>query len=57
MESPMTSQALRHHETTITRHLNNAKEFRETIETFFEKILPDIGHALNDRINDNFQKL
>lgn len=39
------------------RFFKNAKDFKETISHFFEKILPDIGPALDSRINDNFQLL
>jgi transposase len=39
------------------KFFSSAKEFREKISEFFEKTLPAIGHTLNSRINDNFQKL
>ena len=35
----------------------SAKEFRSGVSNFFEKTLPEIGDFLNERINDNFQKL
>jgi hypothetical protein len=34
-----------------------AKDFKEAINRFFDDILPDIGHELDDRINDNFERL
>ena len=34
---------------------HNAKDFRESINHFFDDILPKIGSALGKRINDNFQ--
>jgi len=37
------------------RCFHSAKEFRQKIDEFFEKILPDIGDSLDTRINDNFQ--
>jgi transposase len=37
------------------KFFNNAKEFRQQINLFFEQILPEIGHSLDTRINDNFQ--
>jgi transposase len=33
----------------------SAKEFRDAITEFFEKILPEISYTLRNRINDNFQ--
>ena len=39
------------------RFFSSAKEFREKISRFFKKILPKIGDALHERINDSFQKL
>jgi transposase len=36
---------------------HSAKEFKTKIFNFFKKTLPEIGDALNTRINDNFQKL
>jgi len=33
------------------------KIFKEAINRFFDVILPDIGHQLDDRINDNFELL
>lgn len=35
----------------------SAKLFRERIDEFFEKTLPDISGSLDSRINDNFQRL
>ena len=35
----------------------SSKDFREAINRFFDKILPNIGATLNSRINDNFQLL
>jgi hypothetical protein len=35
----------------------SSKDFKEAINRFFEVILPDIGHELNARINDNFELL
>ena len=39
------------------RFFKGAKDFKEAINLFFDNILPDIGNALNGRINDNFQIL
>ena len=39
------------------KFFSSAKEFRTKISKFFEETLPQIGNALNERINDNFQKL
>ena len=39
------------------RFFKGAKDFKETINGFFDKILPSIRNNLNDRINDNFQSL
>ena len=39
------------------RYFASAKEFQQTIDEFFTIILPNIGHTLNSRINDNFQVL
>ena len=36
---------------------SSAKIFRERIDDFFEKTLPDIADSLDSRINDNFQRL
>ena len=36
---------------------SSAKIFRERIDDFFEKTLPDIADTLDSRINDNFQRL
>jgi transposase len=38
------------------RYFADAKSFRSAINLFFDEILPNIGHALNCRINDNFQR-
>jgi hypothetical protein len=35
----------------------SAKDFRQGINLFFQYILPQIGHSLSSRINDNFEKL
>ncbi|MBF0218340.1 MAG: IS630 family transposase [Gammaproteobacteria bacterium] len=37
------------------RCFHSAMEFREAINHFFDKILPDMGDSLNTRITDNFQ--
>ena len=34
---------------------HSAKEFRQKINEFFDKTLPEIGKSLDTRINDNFQ--
>jgi len=39
------------------QYFSTAKEFRDKIDEFFQKTLPDIGHTLTGRINDNFQIL
>jgi transposase len=39
------------------RFFKGAKDFKETINHFFDDILPSIGNDLNGRINDNFQLL
>ena len=39
------------------KFFHSAKEFRLRISHFFEETLPKIGHSLNERMNDNFQKL
>ena len=39
------------------RFFKSSKDFKEAINQFFEDILPNIGHELNDRINDNFELL
>ena len=36
---------------------SSAKVFRERIDDFFQRILPDIADELDSRINDNFQRL
>jgi len=38
------------------RYFATAKEFRRSIDYFFDVTLPGIGANLNDRINDNFQR-
>ena len=38
------------------RYFATAKEFRRSIDNFFDVTLPNIGASLNGRINDNFQK-
>ena len=35
----------------------SSKDFKENINKFFDKILPNIGDGLDQRINDNFQTL
>ena len=37
------------------KYFATAKEFRQSIEEFFDDTLHQIGHALTSRINDNFQ--
>ncbi len=39
------------------RFFKGAKDFKDAINGFFNKKLPDIGKDLNGRINDNFQML
>lgn len=39
------------------KFFKSAKDFKENINKFFDKILPDIGASLDQRINDNFQEL
>ena len=39
------------------QYFSTSKEFRDKIDAFFMKILPDIGDSLKSRINDNFQVL
>lgn len=39
------------------KYFSTAKEFRQTIDDFFNKKLPEIGGNLGSRINDNFQVL
>jgi transposase len=38
------------------KYFATAKEFRLSIDTFFNETLPKIGCALDSRINDNFQR-
>jgi len=38
------------------KYFATAKDFRRSINHFFDVILPDIGATLSGRINDNFQK-
>jgi len=38
-------------------YFSTAQEFRQTIDDFFDKKLPQIGDCLGSRINDNFQVL
>lgn len=40
-----------------SQYFATAKEFRERIERFFTRTLPDIADSLNSTINDNFQTL
>ena len=37
------------------KYFATAKEFRQSIDNFFDETLPEIGSALTSRINDNFQ--
>ena len=39
------------------RFFKSSKDFKEAINQFFKDILPNIGHQLNERINDNFELL
>ena len=39
------------------RVFKSAKEFRDSISTFFSATLPKISHTLRGRINDNFQTI
>ena len=39
------------------RFFKSSKDFKDAINLFFDKILPEIGDALTSRINDNFLKL
>lgn len=39
------------------RYFATAKAFRDALDNFFERILPNIAHTLSSRINDNFQVL
>ena len=39
------------------KFFKSAKDFRQSIEHFFKKTLPDIADSLDGRINDNFQIL
>lgn len=39
------------------RFFKSSKDFKEAINRFFDDVLPDIGHQLDDRINDNFELL
>jgi len=43
---------IRHHQ-----YFSTAKEFRDKIDEFFQKTLPENGDTLTSRINDNFQIL
>ena len=36
---------------------DSAKEFRERIDDFFQRKLPNIAESLDSRINDNFQRI
>jgi transposase len=40
-----------------TQFFSSIKEFRGKVSNFFSKTLPSIGHTLNNRINNNFQRL
>ena len=35
----------------------NSKEFRQHIDDFFQIMLPDIADSLDNRINDDFQRI
>ena len=37
------------------KYFATAKEFRQSIDEFFDNTLPEIGHAFTSRINDNCQ--
>lgn len=37
------------------KYFSSSKEFRLSIDTFFDETLPNIGNTLNGRINDKFQ--
>ena len=39
------------------QYFSTAKEFRDKVDEFFQKTLPDIGDSLSSRINDSFQIL
>ena len=39
------------------KYFATAKEFRQSLNHFFDSTLPTIGASLSGRINDNFQKL
>lgn len=39
------------------RFFKSSKDFKDAIKQFFDKTLPNIAESLNQRINDNFQKL
>ena len=39
------------------QYFSTAKEFRDKIDEFFQKTLPDVGDSLACRINDSFQIL
>lgn len=39
------------------RFFKSSKDFKDSIQYFFDDILPDIGKSLDSRINDNFQIL
>jgi transposase len=38
------------------KYFATAKDFRRSINNFFDSVLPNIGATLSGRINDNFQK-
>lgn len=46
-----------HEKVRNNRFFKSAKDFKEAIDNFFKVTLPNIGHTLNSRINDNFQML
>ena len=39
------------------KYFATAKEFRRSLNYFFDSTLPTIGASLSSKINDNFQKL
>lgn len=44
-----------HEKVRNNRFFQSSQDFKQNIEEFFDKILPDIADSLNSRINDNFQ--
>ncbi len=39
------------------KYFSTAQEFRQTIDDFFDKKLPQIGDSLGSIVNDNFKVL